>query len=67
MYSNRKTYTYTTQRAVRAAFWKMYPHDRPIYRLGINHVEIRCAFVDFVDYLHRSGDISDAMAQRVTL
>ena len=29
--------------------------------------DTRCAFVDFVDHLHRSGQISEALAQRATL
>jgi len=29
--------------------------------------DTRCAFSDFVDYLARDGQISDALAQRVTL
>ena len=29
--------------------------------------DTRCAFVDFVDALARAGDISDTLAERVTL
>jgi len=71
-------YTHTTQRQVRAAFWNSHPNLRrklvPVrpgfYRLATHNehpADIRAAFVDFVDYLHRSGAISDALADRVTL
>jgi hypothetical protein len=29
--------------------------------------DIRCAFVDYVEYLHRDGIISDKLANNVTL
>lgn len=57
---------YTTKKDIRAAFYAQYPtakrkpqNDQP--------ADIRTAFVDFVDYLHRAGLISDALANRVTL
>lgn len=66
-------YTYTTQREVRTAFWLCHPEaDRkkiPNYSgNGTMHVtDTRCAFSDFVDHLSRNGDISQALAERVTL
>jgi len=30
-------------------------------------VETRCAFVDFLDALHRDGQVTDALANRATL
>jgi hypothetical protein len=57
---------YTTQKQIRAAFYAENPtakrkpqNDQP--------AEIRMRFVGFVDYLHRAGLISDALANRVTL
>lgn len=69
-------YTYTTQREVRKAFWEAHP-DRKQYPQrkitnysgnGRMHVtDVRCAFADFVDYLSKNGDISEQLAERVTL
>jgi hypothetical protein len=54
-------------------FWEEHP-DLPNKRTvdfgtGRKHypTDTRCAFVEFVDYLHRNGDISDQVAQKVTL
>jgi len=53
-------YTYTNQIEIRAAFNAEYPRsETPTTR--------RCQFVDFIDYLQRAGQISDALAQRATL
>lgn len=71
-------YTYTTQRQVRKAFWaahKGLPNITPrrirMYGLGTSrdthNTDTRCAFVDFVDCLSKNSDISEALAQRVTL
>jgi hypothetical protein len=65
----------TTQKQVRAAFWAAYPHLAEQAReAGIlskpqnfHCATVRCTFVDFVDSLHRDGQISDALADRVTL
>jgi hypothetical protein len=56
----------TTQKQIRAAFWQGFPNvkRRPQNDLP---TDIRCEFVDFVDMLARSGIISEALAQRVTL
>jgi hypothetical protein len=69
------TYTYTNQKQVRAAFWEQFPEfeiearDRGTLSKRQNEqtVDTRCAFVDFVDALARNGDISEALANRVTL
>lgn len=66
---------YTTQRQIRAAFWEAHPHLAEQAReAGIlskrqneHCATVRCSFVDFVDYLARSGQISEALADRVTL
>lgn len=63
----------TTQKQVRAAFWRDHPNaDRKriadyagtgkMYR-----TDTRCAFTDYVDMLSRDGQISQELAQRVTL
>ena len=65
--------TYTTQREVRKAFWfTMTTQTRkPSKYRGMSQndmpADIRCAFVDFVDSLNRSGDISDRLAHNSTL
>jgi hypothetical protein len=63
-------YTYTTQKQVRAAFWDAHQGTR-ISRKKDRHgdylTDTRVAFVDFVDCLARNGDISEALAERVTL
>ncbi len=69
------TYPITTQKHVRDAFWEAHPGlDFKARQAGIRSkgqntqcATVRCAFVDFVDSLYRSGQISDALAQRVTL
>lgn len=66
-------YAYTTQREVRAAFWEAHPKAErkkiPNYAgNGTMHVtDTRCAFSDYVDSLSRNGNISQALAERVTL
>jgi len=65
----------TNQKQVRAAFWEAHPSfDHQAREAGIRSkrqnehcATVRCAFVDFVDMLHRDGQISDALANRVTL
>jgi hypothetical protein len=65
----------TNQKQIRAAFWVAHPEldatarARRTRSKPQNHhnATTRCAFVDFVDTLNRSGQISDALAQRVTL
>lgn len=63
----------TTQKQIRAAFWAAHPtlprrKIRDYAGTGRMHVtDTRCAFVDFVDYLQTSGQISEALANRATL
>ncbi len=62
----------TTQREIRDAFWLInYVEGKPREFYGRTQNElpadIRCAFVDFVDYLAREGTISESLASRVTL
>ena len=65
----------TTQAQVRAAFWRNHPHfDEQARAAGIRSkrqneqcATVRCTFVDYVDALSKSGEISQELAQRVTL
>lgn len=68
----------TNQAQIRAAFWEAFPElPRRRYRYSWNRndktaelvypIDTRCAFVDFVDSLQRSGQISEALADRATL
>jgi hypothetical protein len=63
-----RSYTYTTQAAVRAEFWVNLASE-PVRGWTQNDypANIRRAFVDFVDSLEKNGDISEALAYRVTL
>lgn len=63
----------TTQKQIRALFWETFP-DLPRRRITdytgtgkMHHTDTRTAFCDFLDALHRSGQISDALADRATL
>lgn len=65
----------TTQRELRKRFWQ----DHPDYafqsreagiiskRQNEHCATVRCAFVDWLDMMHRNGEISDALANRATL
>ena len=61
----------TTQREVRKAFWDTFNKRPASYRPGRTQnqysADIRVAFVDYVDNLARSGQITEALAQRITL
>ena len=65
-------YTYTNGTQIRDAFWNIScVEGKPREFRGKSHnqlpADVRCAFVDFVDHLARNGDISESLAQRVTL
>lgn len=66
-----KRHQYTNQRDLRAAFWDTFPNlsrkriGPPEHRSYTT--DTRCAFVDWLDMLHRDGSVSDALAQRATL
>jgi len=73
-----KTYTYTNQKQLRKAFFETFPElprRRHRYSWGqgnksdelIHHVDTRCAFVNWIDSLQRTGEISEALALRATL
>ena len=68
--------TYTTQAQVRAAFWHecgnlpgVTPRRITDYsgKGKMHNTDTRCAFVDYVDMLARNGEISESLAQKVTL
>jgi hypothetical protein len=55
------------QKQIRAAFWEFNPHlSRKKYK-GDYVTDTRVAFCDFVDYLYRNGEISEALCNRATL
>ena len=69
-------FTITTQSEVRRLFWELREGQPGIRKQKIrNHAgtgkmhnaDTRCAFVEYVDGMARSGEISDALAGRVTL
>jgi hypothetical protein len=57
----------TTQKTLRAQFWANHPELSRKRKRGLYECDTRCAFVDYVDNMARSGDISPALAQRATL
>ena len=66
-----------TEAQVRRAFWAAHPHAKRNYINGNRRpqpapqnwqpADTRMAFVDYVDQLARGGEISEALASRVTL
>ena len=71
-------YLYTSQKQVRAAFWRENPgvvrrrvdglHGQPVTaRQNQQPADTRAAFVVFVDQLERNGTISERLAAMVTL
>jgi hypothetical protein len=62
-----------TSREVRRAFWRDHPDlsRRKITDYSgtgkMYTTDTRCAFVDYVDALSKSGIVSEAVANRVTL
>lgn len=63
-------YTYTSQVDIRRAFWEQTTAPglyRATKRQNDYGVAIRMEWCDFVEYLCRDGQISEALANRVTL
>ena len=61
---------FTTQKQIRSAFKELAIEagiDIRKHPKGGYKCTARCAFVDYVDRLHRSGMISDKLAFRATL
>lgn len=69
----KQNYPVTTQKQVRAMFWKAHPEaDRQKIRDysgkgRMYKTDTRVMFADYVDALQRSGMISATLAQHVTL
>jgi hypothetical protein len=65
----------TNQKQIRAAFWAANPsfefqaREAGIFSKSQNYhcATVRCSFVDFVDSLQKSGQISEKLAGRVIL
>lgn len=65
----------TTQKDLRNQFWREHPSfDHQAREAGIRSkgqnaqcATVRCAWIDFVDYMRRSKQITEALAQRATL
>lgn len=64
-------YSMTNQTQVRVAFWEAHPQFAGEFKASKRQddyrVDIRVAFVDYVDCLQKDGTISDKLANRVTL
>lgn len=63
--------TKLNQSQLRAAFWESVPSMQHIYRKTKRQnsypCEVRAAWVDFVDMMHRGGAITDHVAHTATL
>ena len=59
----------TTQKQIRASFWHAFPNFQRIPGKSQNDypATVRSAFVDWVDYLQKSEQISESLANRATL
>ena len=65
----------TSQKQIRESFWAAHPkleeiaRKRGTFSKGQNsqNCDTRCAFVDFVDSLQKSGQISEKLADRACL
>ena len=65
-------YDITSTRALRTAFWRSAPDSMRSQRRTRKtqneyNADIRSAWVDYVDHMHRSGYISDRLANQATL
>lgn len=61
----------TTASAVRASFWSQHPQFAPMRDIRKTQndypAEIRCAWCDYIDQMHKSGLVSDELAWEVSL
>lgn len=59
----------TTQKALRDSFWANSPEFKRKEGQKQNGypTDVRVAWVDYVEMMHRDGQISEALAQRATL
>ena len=62
---------HTTQKQVREAFWQAHPDYAQLRRSRKRQndypADVRKAWVDWIDMLAKDGQISQALAHRVTL
>ena len=62
---------YFTKNEVRRLFFETYTEFKHEYKArksqNLYSCDCRCAFVDFVDYLMKDGQISERMANNITL
>ena len=69
--SSNPTTAYANQKAIRAAFWESVPQYVALRRSRKTQndypADVRAAFIDFVDALEKSGELSEGLAARVTL
>ena len=59
---------YTTQKAIRESFWQN--NTNLVRRSGSQNkqtTDTRMAWCDYVESLHRNGEITEKMAYKVTL
>ena len=64
-----------TQKELRKNFWnylqdidpELYTKGKRSKRQNEQITDIRCSFVDYLDHLHRDGQITDKQAQNYTL
>jgi len=60
-----------TQADIRQSFWDAHPRLQKFFRKAKRQnsycADIRMAFIDHVDYLQKSGVITEKLAGRVTL
>lgn len=68
---NTAQFTMNTQKQVRENFWNSFPQFKSEFKVSKRQNDYKCdirtAFVDWVDYLQKDGQISGKLAQRVTL
>lgn len=62
---------YFTKNEIRRLFFETYPQFKHEYKArksqNLYSCDCRCTFVDFVDYLMKDGQISERMANNITL
>lgn len=65
----QKQYTFTTQKQLREEFWSTFPEFQKRGNGSQNQqsADVRMTFVDWIDQLERSGEISEGLASRATL
>ena len=59
----------TSQAQIRDAFWRLHPEFNRKRNKNQNDysTNIRCSFIDFLDFLYRDNQINASLANRATL